>query len=53
MQGLQPEKINSVAELLHLIDIANRNRTVSATKMNKTSSRSHSIFTFTVTVEVT
>lgn len=48
VQGLQREAVNSVIDVLQYIEIANSHRTVSATKMNATSSRSHSLFTFIV-----
>jgi Kinesin motor domain len=40
--------VKSVAEMDHLMEIGNKNRSVGATLMNATSSRSHSIFTVTI-----
>jgi len=48
VQGLQREVVHNVIDVLQYIEIANSHRTVSATKMNATSSRSHSLFTFVV-----
>ena len=53
VQGLQREVVSSVIDVLQYIEIANSHRTVSATKMNATSSRSHSLFTFVVQFTVT
>jgi len=37
--------VKSVDEMFKVLDIGNINRSVSATKMNATSSRSHALFT--------
>ncbi len=37
--------VKSVDELFKILDLGNTNRTVNATAMNATSSRSHAIFT--------
>ena len=37
--------VKSVEEMFKILDIGNKNRSVSATKMNATSSRSHALFT--------
>jgi len=50
IQGLQANPVNSVVDVLQCIEIAISHRTVSATKMNATSSRSHSIFMFEVAI---
>ena len=45
VQGLHKSVVRSFPEMLALMDEGNRRRTVAATNMNATSSRSHSIFT--------
>lgn len=41
--------VSSFQEIQHLMDEGNKARTVAATSMNETSSRSHAVFTLTVT----
>lgn len=41
--------VRSFKEIQHLMDEGNKARTVAATSMNETSSRSHAVFTLTVT----
>ena len=41
--------VRSFQEIQHLMDEGNKARTVAATSMNETSSRSHAVFTLTVT----
>lgn len=41
--------VRSFEEIQHLMDEGNKARTVAATSMNETSSRSHAVFTLTVT----
>ena len=41
--------VRSFPEIQHLMDEGNKARTVAATNMNETSSRSHAVFTLTVT----
>lgn len=41
--------VRSFAEIEHLMDEGNKARTVAATNMNETSSRSHAVFTLTLT----
>ena len=41
--------VRSFQEIRHLMDEGNKARTVAATSMNETSSRSHAVFTLTVT----
>ena len=41
--------VRSFPEIQHLMDEGNKARTVAATSMNETSSRSHAVFTLTVT----
>lgn len=41
--------VRSFQEIQHLMDEGNKARTVAATNMNETSSRSHAVFTLTVT----
>lgn len=41
--------VGSFQEIQHLMDEGNKARTVAATSMNETSSRSHAVFTLTVT----
>lgn len=41
--------VRSFAEIDHLMDEGNKARTVAATNMNETSSRSHAVFTLTLT----
>jgi kinesin family protein 1 len=41
--------VGSFAEIEHLMDEGNKARTVAATNMNETSSRSHAVFTLTLT----
>lgn len=41
--------VQSFAEIEHLMDEGNKARTVAATNMNETSSRSHAVFTLTLT----
>jgi len=45
VQGLKSISVKTLADVLNAIAIANMSRTTSATKMNATSSRSHSVFT--------
>jgi kinesin family protein 3/17 len=50
VKGLSTVVVQSVDEMLKLMDIGNSNRAVGATAMNAGSSRSHSIFSITVEV---
>jgi len=52
IQGLKSIPVNTLTDVLSAIARANKSRTVSATKMNATSSRSHSIFRLKVTTEL-
>jgi len=52
VQGLRPKTVSSVSDVLQCIELANAHRTVSATKMNATSSRSHSIFSFMINCQL-
>ena len=49
VEGLSKHTVTSVNEVLHLIDLGNKNRTTAATQMNDVSSRSHAIFTMNFT----
>ncbi|KAA3676752.1 kinesin family member 1 [Paragonimus westermani] len=44
--------VRSFAEINELIDVGNKARTVAATNMNETSSRSHAVFTMIVTQRI-
>eukprot|EP01084_Bolivina_argentea_P155916 271692_1 len=46
VENLNDTTVNSLGQILKLIQIANSHRTMAATSMNKTSSRSHFIITF-------
>ncbi len=48
VEGLNKQVVTGLSEVLKLIVTANSHRTMAATSMNKTSSRSHSIMTFYV-----
>jgi kinesin family protein 15 len=48
VEDLKEEVVAGPAEALALLQTGARNRTVGATSMNRESSRSHSVFTFTV-----
>eukprot|EP00039_Didymoeca_costata_P019583 m.338114 g.338114 ORF g.338114 m.338114 type:complete len:1030 (-) comp18317_c0_seq1:150-3239(-) len=45
VEGLQKHTVKSADEILRLMSVGTRNRTVAATAMNDTSSRSHALFT--------
>lgn len=45
IKDLRMVAVSSVDEMFKILDIGNKNRSVSATKMNATSSRSHALFT--------
>lgn len=49
VEGLSQVRINGVEEALRLIEVGAASRHTSATAMNETSSRSHAVFTLTVT----
>jgi len=48
IDGLSTFTVSCPSELLTVLNVGNKNRTVGATKMNQDSSRSHSIFMITV-----
>ena len=49
VEDLAKLAVRSFAEIEHLMDEGNKARTVAATNMNETSSRSHAVFTLTLT----
>ena len=49
VEDLAKLAVRSFLEIEHLMDEGNKARTVAATSMNETSSRSHAVFTLTVT----
>lgn len=49
VEGLTERHVSSWAEMAALLEEGSRNRTIAATDMNKLSSRSHTVFTLTVT----
>lgn len=49
VEDLAKLAVRSFGEIEHLMDEGNKARTVAATNMNETSSRSHAVFTLTVT----
>ena len=49
VEDLAKLAVRSFEEIEHLMDEGNKARTVAATNMNETSSRSHAVFTLTVT----
>ena len=49
VEDLAKLAVRSFQEIEHLMDEGNKARTVAATSMNETSSRSHAVFTLTVT----
>ena len=49
VEDLAKLAVRSFKEIEHLMDEGNKARTVAATSMNETSSRSHAVFTLTVT----
>lgn len=49
VEDLAKLAVRSFREIEHLMDEGNKARTVAATSMNETSSRSHAVFTLTVT----
>lgn len=51
--GLTEAPVTRYEEVDELLDLGTKNRTVAATSMNATSSRSHCIFTFKVEIEET
>lgn len=53
VQGLHKSMVHNFAAMLALMDEGNRRRTVAATNMNATSSRSHSIFTIELKIVTT
>eukprot|EP00730_Choanoeca_flexa_P001956 TRINITY_DN10856_c0_g1_i2.p1 TRINITY_DN10856_c0_g1~~TRINITY_DN10856_c0_g1_i2.p1 ORF type:complete len:1307 (+),score=446.81 TRINITY_DN10856_c0_g1_i2:54-3923(+) len=48
IQGLREVQVDSIDEALRILSFGKRNRRVASTKLNKDSSRSHSIFTLKV-----
>ena len=53
VENLNEETVTSLGQVLKLIQIANSHRTMAATSMNKTSSRSHFIITFYLKIRKT
>ena len=51
IEHLKPETATNLTEILSLIALANSHRTVSSTKMNATSSRSHSVMKVGIRIE--
>ena len=49
VEGLSVHTVTTGEEIMRLMDIGNSTRTVAATNMNDTSSRSHALFTITFT----
>ena len=47
-KGLKAQKVESVADVIQVLQSAQERRSIGETKMNKSSSRSHCIFTMTV-----
>lgn len=45
IKGLSQPEVTSVQQIENLMNVGNKNRSVGATAMNATSSRSHSLFT--------
>eukprot|EP01084_Bolivina_argentea_P017041 31834_1 len=52
IENLKPETATNLQEILALIALANSHRTVSSTKMNATSSRSHSVMRVQIRIEM-
>jgi kinesin family protein 11 len=50
VQGLEEIVVQSKDEVLRILEEGSKRRTTAETKMNATSSRSHSVFTITVTI---
>jgi hypothetical protein len=48
IQGLTDAPVRSFADIQHLMEVGDQNRTTASTKMNLTSSRSHAVFTITL-----
>ncbi len=51
MEDLSKLVVNSYDEMMTLMDEGNKARTVAATNMNETSSRSHAVFTLLLTMK--
>ena len=49
-QGLEEVVVESKHEVLRILEEGSLRRTTAATKMNASSSRSHTVFTITVTI---
>jgi hypothetical protein len=49
VEGLTERHVSSWAEMAQLLEEGSKNRTIAATDMNKVSSRSHTVFTLTLT----
>jgi hypothetical protein len=49
VEGLTERHVSSWAEMAQLLEEGSKNRTIAATDMNKMSSRSHTVFTLTLT----
>ena len=50
VQGLEERVVTSENQVLRILEEGSHKRTTAATKMNASSSRSHTIFTITVTI---
>jgi kinesin family protein 1 len=51
VEDLSKLVVRSYDEMMHLMDEGNKARTVAATNMNETSSRSHAVFTLLLTMK--
>lgn len=51
VEDLSKLLVRSYDEMMHLMDEGNKARTVAATNMNETSSRSHAVFTLLLTMK--
>ena len=52
MEGLTVEPVESAEKIENLMEEGNKSRTVASTNMNSESSRSHAVFTITLTFNI-
>ena len=52
MQGLVEHQVESITDVLQLIEIATKNRVTDSTNMNAVSSRSHMLMKMTVVIKL-
>lgn len=53
VEGLHRHNVTSSEEIMRVLDVGTKQRTVASTRMNATSSRSHALFTIHLTIKTT